>query len=253
MAVPTPPEPNAVRAAAFLAQALALADDPAALAPELTRLRRDPAVAVYSAELDSSVGPTAFLVYAYDLAQRDAEGRTGWERYDHDLRTLEEAAERDAPGPRLLASAHGEGDAFLLATTPATLRALSGEAPPEGTGEGTPPPVGDPAETRREAAGHLLRLLREADAEAATWLAAVAAEAPPAASGARGEADASPTAARGMDQVVFDDVETELALFLLDERSIRTLLRVINLFLTAARRQAADALTGEHGGASGGR
>ena len=227
-----------LKAAAFLIQALGLEDDPGGLAPELVRVERDATGGVYAAELASSVGDAAFLVYVYALAARDPAGRTGRERFDADLATLRTAAERNAPGPRLVAHALTDADGFLLATTPATYRALAGDAPLPGLE--APPTApharGDPTATRRAAAEELLRLLRAADAEATAWLAAVAAETSVRADDAAiGEDAAAP------DLLSFSPEETELALFLLDEGSIRNLLRALNVFLTAAREQAASA------------
>jgi hypothetical protein len=226
----TKADDRTTRAAAFLAQALGLADAPADLAPELRRIRDDATMAVYTAELDSSAGPAAFLIYVYPVG-----GAVGRAAYDAALRTLHEAAERDAPGPRLLASASSGAEGFLLATTPATFRALSGQAgPAQLPAPDSGPVAGAEATARRAAAGELLRLLREADALAATWLAAVRAEEPDPGSGA------GPTTPGPEEEIVFDDVEVELALFLLDEPGIQRLLRVVNLFLTAARQRAAQ-------------
>ncbi|CAA9573000.1 MAG: hypothetical protein AVDCRST_MAG49-3838 [uncultured Thermomicrobiales bacterium] len=228
MSLPSPPDAGAVRAAAFLAQVLGLADDPVLLAEGLAQIRDEAPTTVYSTELASTVGPAAFLVYAYDLVGDPAgDGGTvdGRARYDADLTTLQEAAARDSPGPRLLASAQTESEGFLLATTPATFRAMTGAA-----AEAATEPVatdGDATPSRREAAGALLDLLRAADAQASAWLAAVRSEG--------GDPTADDPAG---DALAFDDVETELALFLLDERGIRSLLQAVNTVITAARRQA---------------
>ena len=207
-------------AAAFLAQALGIADDPAVLARDLVAIDARAAVAVFAAELDSSVGPAAFLVYAYATQARDEDGRTGRERFDSDLAILETAATRGAPGPRAVAHALAGDAAFILATSPATLRALTGDD--AGDPASAELPAGDPAETRGTAAEELLRLLRAADGHAAAWLAAA-------------EAERERTA-------TFTSEETELALFLLDERSIRNLLRAIDRIISVARDRAADAI-----------
>jgi len=227
-AAPPPPSPNDRRsAAAFLAQALDLADEPDALAADLVAIAAEPPVAIYAAELDSSVGPAAFLVYAYDLTATDADGRGGQTCFADDLATLERAAALAAPGPRAVAHARGDDLAFILATTPATLRALSGggEPPPDAS----PPPAdlllaADPATARREAAAELLRALRLANEQAARWRAALPAPALPDA--------AQAPAARSLP---VSSEETELALFLLDEASIRDLLLTINTIIDAAR------------------
>ena len=58
--------------------------------------------------------------------------------------------------------------------------------------------------------------------------------------------DPEPTADGRMLAVLY--AETDLALFLLDERSIQSLLRSLNLLLTAARQEADHALGREDGG-----
>lgn len=233
-----PSDDRAARAAAFLAQALELdpGTDPLSLAADLAGLKRDPQAAIYAAELDSSVGPAAFLIYVYTFAATGPDGRTGRAHFEADLATLEMAAEREAPGPRLVAHAQSEDEGFILATTPATLRALRGEAPPEAleslqADAGDLLPTGDIAEARRSGAEELLRLLRAADREAARWLAAL-------------QADGRLLPDRADDDVQeaipFNEAETELALVLLDERSIQSLLRALNLLLAAARAGARD-------------
>jgi len=127
----------------------------------------------------------------------------------------------------------------VLATTPATFRALSG-APPLADIEATTAdllPGAESAETRRTAAADLLRLLREADIRAADWLRAI-----------RAEGRLTPGDSEAADFLLFNEDESALALFLLDERSIGNLLRVLNLLISAARRQAADALGGNGSG-----
>lgn len=211
-------------AAAFLAQALDLADDPEVLAPDLVPVDRDDAVAVFAADLDSSVGPAAFLIYRYELGT--AAGRAGRERFEADLAVLETAAARNTPGPRIVAHAVTADHAFVLATSPATLRALTGDGGPTlgqaaAAGAGT----SDDLERRAITAAELLRLLRLADAEAAAWLLA-APSAPIEPDGDRG-------GGRPSDR--FTPEETELALFLLDDHSIEHLLRALNQMLTLAR------------------
>jgi hypothetical protein len=220
---------RSLRAAAFLAQALDLADAPDALAADLVALDRDPAVAVFAAEFDSSVGPAAFLIYAYALPVSDSDGRTGRDRFAADLATLQTAADRDVPGPRAVAHALTDTDGFILATTPATLRALTGETVPDGLDAGAADllPTADPSAARGAAAAELLRLLRLADTQAAAWLAAVAAERH------RRPAGDDPTASTAF---AFTPEETELALFLLDDR-LRHLFRALNSLLADAHEQ----------------
>ena len=230
-----------LKIAAFVIQALDLGDDPAAIAGEIVALKRDLNAGISSIELDSSVGPAAFLIYHYLLDVPNTEGRSGRELFDADLATLERAAEQDTPGPRILAHATAGDEAYVLATTPATFRALSGASPTEDM-EATAAdllPGADTAEIRRRAAHDLLRLLREADSQAAAWLRAIRVE------GRLPQADANGSGSESGDLLAFNEEETALALFLLDERSIGDLLRVLNLLITTARQQAADARGGD--------
>src|SRR5215218_6440222 len=94
-----------LKLASFVVQALDLGDSPDDLAAEITALKRDLNAGISSIELDSSVGPAAFLVYHYRLDVPDAEGRSGADLFAADLATLERAAEQDTPGPRILAHA----------------------------------------------------------------------------------------------------------------------------------------------------
>lgn len=216
-------------AAAFLAQALDLADDPTSLVADLESIAAEPLVAVYAAELTSSLGPAAFLIYAYDLSATAPDGQSGRARLATDLATLERAASLDAPGPRLVAHASDGDRGFILATTPETHRALTGDTVPSPSGDKQPPvqaPITDPDATRRQAASDLLRLLREANEQARTWSAAVAAS------------RTSSTGNLGLLPSLLTPEETELALFLLDDQSIKSLLTVLNTLLTTARERA---------------
>ena len=200
-------------AAAFLGQALSLVDEPAAIARDLEAVSAEAGVAVYAAEVESSVGPAAFLVYLYDFAET-APG-PGRDRYQADLDLLETARARHAPGPRVVADAANDDFGFILATTPATYQVLTG-------GDDAAPVAPDEqVARRRQAAASLLRLLREAEQEAGIWL----------------QADDAVTAASGAERK-FTSEETELALFLLDDRSIRQLLHVLDRIIRRARAQA---------------
>jgi hypothetical protein len=235
----TSEDTRTLRAAAFFAQALELdaGVDPVELAGDLSHLKDEPPAAIYAAELDSSIGPAAFLIYVYAFEAIGPDGRPGRALFDADLAILETAAERDAPGPRLVAHALTADEGYILATTPATLRALRGEAPTEAieslaAGPGDLLPTGELAELRQAAAGELLRLLTLAEVEATSWLSALQAE-----GRQPGGASDAPSPS-----IEFNEAETELALFLLDERSIQSLLRALNLLLTAAREGASQAL-----------
>src|SRR5690606_8953860 len=104
------------------------------------------------------------------------------------------------------------------------------------------------AQARAESAGELLRRLRDAEAQAARWLKAIQAE-------GRLEVDAQDAS----DLVEFGEEETALALFLLDDRSIPSLLKALNVLVSAAKGQTEHALgrtrsgqAGEPGGAAAG-
>lgn len=224
-------DPYTMKAAAFVAQALELTEAPEDLAPHVLALKRDVNAGISTIELESSVGPAAFLVYHYLLSISDSEGRTGQALFEADLATLERAAAHDAPGPRLLAHAQAGDEAYILATTPATYRMLTGEAEPSSL-EATEADLLPGSETeriRREAAFDLLRLLQDAENRASAWLRAIRAE------GRLQQASDAP------DLLTFNEEETALALFLLDERSIANLLRVLNLMLRSAQAQAQQA------------
>ena len=209
------------RAAAFLLQAVQADADPAELAAELITVSEEASQTVYVARLESPAGPAAFLVYVYLLS--DDGGRA---RYESALQTMTEAAERGAPGPRPLAHAETTDHAFVLATTPTTFQALAGESSPatDETDLATLIALDESDRIRREAATALMRLLRAADAQATVWQAAMQA----ASGGVR------VTESDGADDIAFNDAESELALFLFDERSIKRLLTVLSLFVSAA-------------------
>lgn len=223
---------HAIKAASFIVQALDLDDDPEAIANEVVSLKRDPNAGISTLELESSVGPAAFLIYDYQFTQTNDAGVNGRTLFDADLRTLERAAEGGSPGPRILAHAIAGNEAFILATTPGVHRALTGQGP-EPVLEATEADLlpGQAADQLRiEAADELLRLLREADSAALRWLHAIQAE-------GRSGADAA-----AGDFVEFSDAEAALALYLLDERSIQHLLQALNLFVTSAKEQTASAM-----------
>jgi len=211
-----PLEPIALRLAAFVNEALELDEDPTSLAVEILPFKRDPNAGISTIELDSSIGVAAFLIYHYELNTADDEGRQGSELFQTDLRTLERAATLNTPGPRILAHAVTDEEAYILATTPATHRALTG-AEPEESAPAIPEEARD--EVRKETATNLLRLLSEANAQARDWLAAIQLS---------GEATSA-------EQVDFHPEETGLALFLMDENNIRQLLQVLNLMVQSAR------------------
>jgi hypothetical protein len=228
-------DPQALKAAAFLVQALELDDDPVALAGDVVSLKRDANAGISTIELDSSVGAAPFLIYDYQLFVRNDDGLDGQTLFDSDLHTLERAAEADAPGPRILAHAIAGDEAFILATTPAVHRALTGHGSTSGL-EATEADLVPGAQTvavRTDAANDLLRLLREADDAALRWLRAIHAE---------GKVD---TDTGGF--LEFNESEAALALYVLDDRSIQNLLQALNLFVASAKSQAENALGSQSG------
>lgn len=218
-------------AARFIIDALSLELVPEVLVPTLNRIERDDQTAVYAVQLESSVGPAAFLVYGYDTSLEGKRGAQSQQRYATDLRTLEVAQSRNVPGPRLIASGELGGNRFILATDPQTFAALAG-IEPAAPGEGSSDRERGPAELRRESAEALITLLRDADRQAGRWLRAV---------------DRQRTAASGgpSDQAVssFDDVETELALYLLGPSGIRNILTLASTILETAQAGTASFVT----------
>lgn len=218
-------------AAIFLGSVLGLEDDADALAEDLSAMKRDSNASIYTIQLESSVGPAAFLVYGYLLDERGGDGHTGKELYDSGLATLQQAAARNSPGPR--AVAHGEsGDyGFIVATTPGTYRALAGETEPAPVLEPEPQDVLSPREMdrlRADTADELLQLLRDANDRAGQWLRAIQ--------------HASQEDAEADELLAFNESETALALFLLDDQSIGDLLRTLNLLVATAQQHTATAL-----------
>ncbi|CAA9551395.1 MAG: hypothetical protein AVDCRST_MAG87-890 [uncultured Thermomicrobiales bacterium] len=230
-------------AGSFLGEVLGLDDPPDNLAADLSPIKRDSNASIYTIQLDSSVGPAAFLVYAYQVRDRGGDGHTGKELFDAGLDTLEEAARKATPGPRAVAHAETDDFAFILATTPGTYRALTGGRGPTpaislaSTAAPDPPPPettasDEPLRVRSETAQDLITSLRIANTQASDWLAAVRAS------------ERSTGSGSSLDDgtLAFTPDETELALFLLDNESIGTLLRVLNVLVSSAQTQASAVL-----------
>jgi hypothetical protein len=219
--------------AAFLQQVLELEDDPTGLARDLSAMKRDHNAAIYSIQLESSVGLAAFLVYTYVLGERGGDGHTGQELFDAGLETLQQAAARNTPGPRAVAHATTDIHGFILATTPGTYRALTGNASTEAL-EPTPgdlPATANTDKVRSDAAEELLDLLKRANDQAQIWLKAI---------------QTATRHAPGTEEqalISFSERETELALFLLDDASIGDLLRSLNLLVATAQEQTAQAMS----------
>jgi hypothetical protein len=213
--------PLALAAGSFLAQALELTDDPAAIASEMTPISDEINTAVYSVELDSSIGAAAFLVYVYALDVANADGTTGAELYRRGMETLQRAADRDTPGPRLVANAETDTIAFILATTPATWRKLQGDSPAIVATEADLPATGMSLQQRASVAEELHRSLKEANDHARSWLGAVRA-----------------AGSNGDEEIEFTEEETALALHVLDEANVTPLLTALNLLIASAQEQA---------------
>jgi hypothetical protein len=226
------PDELTLPTAAFLQQVLELEEDPASLARDLSIIKRDNNAAIYTIQLESSVGLAAFLVYTYVLAERGGDGHTGQELFDAGLETLQQAAQRNTPGPRAVAHASTDAHAFILATTPGTYRALTGSASIQSLEPAAEDLVAteDTDRVRSDAAEQLLDLLQRANAEAQTWLRAIQ-SATQSAPGTEEEA-----------LISFSEAETGLALFLLDDDSIGDLLRALNLLVATAQEQTQQAL-----------
>lgn len=197
-------------AAAFLGEALGIAAAPEELRGDLIPVGENAVVSTYAIELASSAGPAAFLVYAYRLLAEDDAGMSGSARMAADVATMEEAARLDVPGPRLVARAEGDALGFVLATTPAYLRALAGGSERSAAGDVSPRDEADAVALRAQSAVDLLRALREASASARLWLGGGL---------TRGEA--------------LTPEETELALFLLEPGSLEPIMSAIRRLVEA--------------------
>lgn len=222
-------DPFALKAAAFLIHVLDVDLDPKVLAADVVALKRDRNAGISAIELDSSTGRAAFLVYHYLLEERDQAGVTGQHLLEADRATLERATAQKMPGPRILASATADLEGYILATTPDVFRSLTGDGaepdPDAFTGDR------DAAlHVRNESADSLLRGLRDVDTLAARWLSAFH---------AFDDAAGRPAFA--------SDEENALALFLLDNASIRNLLELLHVVMDRASTDAARAMGAEAG------
>ena len=207
-------DPWSLKAAAFVIQVLELETDPAELAGAMSPLKREPTGGITAVELSSSGGATPFLVYHYVLA-----GGIG-AAFDADVATMEQAERLGTPGPRIIASASGDTEAYILATTPDVQRMLAGEPPRVGPAS---PDAKTAGRRRHETPGKLIDAIRTANELAGEWLGAV-----------------KVAAQQGSDaDLTFTDEESALALYLLDDASAGDLLRALNLALSAARGQIA--------------
>jgi hypothetical protein len=217
-----PNQDERLRAAAFLQEVFGTEAEPDALAPELELLSSDAASFTWTIELTSSIGDAAFLIYQFTFNRKRPDGKWGRELFREGLETLELAGERNTPGPRIVAHAETDTEGYLLATTPAAYRLLTGAA---GQPEPAPGPVVQAGEeskrVRAESADELLRLLKQANDQARNWLAAIRADS---AAGAEAAGD-----------LPFNQQESALALFLNDETSVQDLLRLMAMLVESSR------------------
>lgn len=235
----TPASPDSdnlmMATAQFLIQALELDDSPEAIANDLSVMKRDSNAAISSIQLDTSIGLAGFLVYTYVLNRTSGDGKSGKELFDTGLETLQLAQSRNTPGPRPVAHADTDEYGFILATAPGTWRALMGHTSTDSI-EAQPDDVlttGNTETIRSDAASELFELLQKANTQAQTWLNAMQA--------ASRQAQENPD--EGM--ITFTESETELAIFLLDDDSVGSLLRAMNMLVATAQDQAAAAMGGE--------
>lgn len=236
--VNTTNDPIRQGAALFLGQVLGITESTDFLAGDLSPIKRDANASIFTIQLDSSVGPAAFLVYAYVLHDRGGDGRTGKELFDTGLETLQQAAQNATPGPRAVAHAETDTFGFILATTPGTFRALTGDPDVSNRFEATTSdliPVEDAARLRSDLAQELLQTLKTANEQATEWLGAVQ----------LASQSALPGEQQPDDLLEFTEDETELALYLLDDESIGNLLRALNLLVATAQQQTASAIGNE--------
>ncbi|CAN5564178.1 hypothetical protein BH23CHL5_BH23CHL5_00720 [soil metagenome] len=216
---------TALRLAEFLRQALDLNEEANSLAGEIVPFKQDSNAGIYSIELESSVGVAPFLIYHYLLESTNTEDRTGRELFDVDLKTLERAATIDSPGPRIMAHAIAGDEAFILATTPATHRVLTGQDRESGLRSAElQTDTSTSSRIRHEAATKLVEALADANQLAAAWLSAI-----------RSDEGGAIVPSPGTDFIEFNEAETALALYVLDDRSIKDLLAVLNLMIESAR------------------
>ena len=167
-----------LRAAAFLCEALGFDLDPAVIAPDVAVLKNDPFARVYTAELESTVGTAAFLIYQYLLTETAADGRNGHDIFKADLKRSKSPpsairpvlASWRTPPPTTrptFSPPHPRSTVrSWVSTHPKVLRQLESDLPPGS----------DTAEIRRESANELLRLLRLSNDQARRWLAAMHSE-----------------------------------------------------------------------------
>ena len=200
-----------VRTAAgtFLGEALGWPGAPEEIGASLDLASERQGEAVYAAEIETEAGNVALLVFAFML------GESGDALRAEAARTMLEAAELGTPGPRLVAEGEAGEFGLLLATTPAGLAILTGEAP----GEPEPGAAVHPVYSggmRASAADALLDVLREAERRAADLLRVLP----------------------GPGEYERTVEERALALFLLDPSSLASLTRAMRRMVDDSARDA---------------
>lgn len=207
-------------AATVLAHVLGIDDDPSDLVSAFTPLSSEPPVAVWAVELDAEGEDVAFLLYAYNLTAADSNGIVGRDVLERDLAVIAEAADRGAPGPRLVAQGEVGNWSVVVATSPTTLERLGAfpTAQPDRPASTAAPPA-SPRE-RARAANALLVSLRAAEQRSLAFLAAV------------GDGGDPPT-----------PEERALALFIADGRALASLPRALRVAVERAADQAAGSPT----------
>ncbi|MFM8595023.1 MAG: hypothetical protein ACKOCK_11650 [Chloroflexota bacterium] len=183
-------------AAAFAAEALGMPTEATDLASDLLPVADGPISASWAFEVRSGETTLPFMVTAYAADAMDDDGVRGHEHFRTDLAIMREAASLATPGPRLVAQAESGEFLLTLTTTQAVADILSGRI------DDAPTPN---REERDAAARRLADALRAANADADILL-------------------------RGMaDDPALGPEERALQLHVLDEASMRHLLRLIQL------------------------
>lgn len=212
------------RLAAFAIQALDLEESPESIAESIEPFKRETVAGISTLELDSSIGSVAFLIYHYTLGAIDDNGKTGATIFEDEVQVLERAAKLDTPGPRIMAHAVTDDEAYILATSPAVHRALTtpahGDSADQVDGAAS---AQDIDSARRDSAAALADTLVEANRLAKQWLTAIR---------AAGEQDDE---VEHNEIVSFNEEETALALMLFDDANSKELLQAMNLAIETAK------------------
>lgn len=225
-------DPIMLQIAEFVSAALNMPESQQEIASSINTLRQDDHSAIYMVSLESpDIGDAAFLVYRYNLDSASSEDNPGKDHFDTDLQTLITSANLDLPGPRLLAHATTDNYALILATTPETYRALTGQ-PAEDKVIPLELTQAEQETVRRDAAIGLLVALRDANRHAATWLNAL-------------ERSGAPVVNDSPGGVAMLEEETALAMHVVDRANVQDMLHALNFFVDWAGRQRTE-IAGEN-------